>query len=95
MYLSSNSPKAAKIVSWMNNFFMDDVPSKLHQLFYSSTPGPGRFFATIFESHVNIGPCHVSGNFLPFKGKSHLLSSQAARFFSFAKGKKIPFAKES
>jgi hypothetical protein len=30
----------------------------------------------------------VSGNFLPFKGKSHSLSSQAVRFFSFAKGKK-------
>jgi hypothetical protein len=30
----------------------------------------------------------VSGNFLPFKGKSHSRSSQAARFFSFAKGKK-------
>jgi hypothetical protein len=28
----------------------------------------------------------VSGNFLPFKGKSPLLSSQAAPFFSFAKG---------
>jgi hypothetical protein len=27
---------AAKIVSWMNKFFMDDVPSKLHQLFYFS-----------------------------------------------------------
>jgi hypothetical protein len=39
------------------------------------------------------GPCHVSGNFLPFKGKSHSLSSQAARFFSFAKGEKKPFCK--
>jgi hypothetical protein len=39
------------------------------------------------QGHFN-GPCHVSGNFLPFKGKSHSLSSQAARFFSFAKGKK-------
>jgi hypothetical protein len=28
----------------------------------------------------------VNGNFLPFKGKSHSLSSQAARFFYFAKG---------
>jgi hypothetical protein len=37
--------------------------------------------------YVN-GPCHVSGNFLPFKGKSHSLYSQAARFFSLAKGKK-------
>jgi hypothetical protein len=27
---------AAKIVSWMNTFIMDDVPSKLHQLFYFS-----------------------------------------------------------
>jgi hypothetical protein len=34
------------------------------------------------------GPCHVSGNFLPFKGKCQSLSSQALRFFSFAKGKK-------
>jgi hypothetical protein len=25
---------AAKIVSWMNKFFRDDVPSKLPQLFY-------------------------------------------------------------
>jgi hypothetical protein len=25
---------AAKIVSWMNKKFMDDIPSKLHQLFY-------------------------------------------------------------
>jgi hypothetical protein len=32
--------------------------------------------------------CHVSSNFLPFKEKSHSLSSQAAPFFSFAKGKK-------
>jgi hypothetical protein len=30
----------------------------------------------------------VSRNFLPFKGKSPFLSSQAAPFFSFAKGKK-------
>jgi hypothetical protein len=29
---------AAKIVSWMNNFFMDDVPSKLHQLFFFRIP---------------------------------------------------------
>jgi hypothetical protein len=36
----------------------------------------------------NNGPCHISGNFLPFKGKSPFLSSQAAPFFSFAKGKK-------
>jgi hypothetical protein len=35
-----------------------------------------------------MGLCHVSGNFLPFKGKSPLLSSQAAPFFSFVKGKK-------
>jgi hypothetical protein len=28
----------------------------------------------------------VSANFLPFKGKSYSNSSQAARFFSFAKG---------
>jgi hypothetical protein len=28
----------------------------------------------------------VSGNFLPFKGKSSFLCSQAAPFFSFAKG---------
>jgi hypothetical protein len=34
------------------------------------------------------GPSHVSGNFLPFLGKSQSLSSQAARFFSFAKGEK-------
>jgi hypothetical protein len=32
--------------------------------------------------------CHGSGNFLPFKGKSHSLTSQAAWFFSFVKGKK-------
>jgi hypothetical protein len=32
----------------------------------------------------NIGPCHVSGNFLPFKGKSPFLSSQAARFLPAA-----------
>jgi hypothetical protein len=44
---------------------------------------------------VNNGPCHVSGYFLPFKGKSHLRSSQAARFFSFAKGKKNILQKES
>jgi hypothetical protein len=31
-------------------------------------------------------PCHVSRNFLPFKGESPFLSSQAAPFFSFAKG---------
>jgi hypothetical protein len=37
----------------------------------------------------------VSGIFLPFKGMSHSLSSQAALFFSFAKGEKKPFAKES
>jgi hypothetical protein len=37
---------------------------------------------------LNIGPCHASGNFLPFKGKSHSLSSQAVRFFSFAKEEK-------
>jgi hypothetical protein len=37
---------------------------------------------------TNNGPSHVSGNFLPFKGKSHSLSSQAARFFSLAKGEK-------
>jgi hypothetical protein len=30
----------------------------------------------------------VSGIFLPLKGKSHSRSSQAARFFFFAKGKK-------
>jgi hypothetical protein len=30
----------------------------------------------------------VSGNFLPFKEESHSRSSQAAWFFSFAKGKK-------
>jgi hypothetical protein len=30
----------------------------------------------------------VSRNFLPFKANSHSRSSQAARFFSFAKGKK-------
>jgi hypothetical protein len=30
--------------------------------------------------------CHVSGNFLPFKGKSQSLFSQAAQFFSFEKG---------
>jgi hypothetical protein len=35
---------------------------------------------------TNNGTCHVSGNFLPFKGKSHSLSSQAAPFFSFTKG---------
>jgi hypothetical protein len=40
------------------------------------------------RSKKTIGPCHVSGNFLPFKGMSHSLSSQAARFFSFAKGEK-------
>jgi hypothetical protein len=34
------------------------------------------------------GTCHVIGNYLPFKGKSHSLSSQAARFFSFVKGEK-------
>jgi hypothetical protein len=34
------------------------------------------------------GPGHVSGNCLPFNGKSPSLSSQAERFFSFAKGKK-------
>jgi hypothetical protein len=41
-----------------------------------------------FFLSCNNGPCHVSGNFLPFKGKSHSRSSQAARFFSFAKGKR-------
>jgi hypothetical protein len=33
-YLWLSSPLSAKIVSWMNNFFMDDVPSKLPLLFY-------------------------------------------------------------
>jgi hypothetical protein len=32
------------------------------------------------------GPCHVSGNFLPYKEKSPFLSSQAAPSFFFAKG---------
>jgi hypothetical protein len=45
-----------------------------------------------FIHEIVIGPCHVSGNFLPFKGKSHSLSSQAALFFSFAKKEKITFA---
>jgi hypothetical protein len=41
-----------------------------------------------FLQYWTIATCHVSGNFLPFKGKSQSLSSQAARFFSIAKGKK-------
>jgi hypothetical protein len=44
------------------------------------------FFIQNEKPWNDIGPCHVSGNFLPFKGKSRSLSSQAARFFSFAKG---------
>jgi hypothetical protein len=40
-------------------------------------------------------PCHVTGYFIPFKGKSHSLTSQAARLFYFAKAReKIAFAKE-
>jgi hypothetical protein len=33
-FCGSLPPLSAKIVSWMNNFFMDNVPSKLPQLFY-------------------------------------------------------------
>jgi hypothetical protein len=43
---------------------------------------------TMSSTPTNNGPCHMSGNFLSFKGKSRLRSSQGARFFSFAKWKK-------
>jgi hypothetical protein len=33
VYLWLSSPLSAKIVGWMNTFIMDDVPSKLLQLF--------------------------------------------------------------
>jgi hypothetical protein len=60
-----------------------------------TTKQPVEYFGDINYFVIDNGPCHVTRNFLPFKEKSPFLSSQAASFFSFAKGIFFPYAKES
>jgi hypothetical protein len=52
---------SAKIVSWMNNFFMDDVPSKLPQLFYFSKPMLWDYAKFDLRSMIGDHVIHVYG----------------------------------